>query len=312
MKIKPGFFMLTAGLLLAAGCKTTESEPVLWKDQAAYLRGVRDPRIYGIHIYQTPAGVEFRGGSRLHPNQTEALTMKTKNPPRPVVMLRTGFRTEQPVLLDFSAPTGVLEFDLAKSLGAIPLGEREARLVRTARDDVPGCFSMVPTLRFGQLHIERAMMMVRMANGALGPAARGIESPSPKGSLGWDVLKKFEQILLDYSGKRVLLMTTEKAYMPDPSLLVAELPLVPYAGVCAVRGMVDGRESLILIDPAGDFEIATDQAAAVSSIQLGELVFSAPEISVSPGGTRIGARLLQKYTITIRPQAGTLRFEKGL
>ena len=311
MKTATGILILGSGLLLAAGCKTTESKPLSWKDQSAYLSGVRDPRVYGISIYQTPSGIDFRGGGRLHPNQMAALEMKSQKPLRPVVMSRTGFGKETPVLLDFTATHGWMEFDFAKSVGALPLGEREAKLVKPANDDISGSLSVLPNLRFGQLHVERPLMIVRMASKALGPAARGIEKPAPKASVGWDVLRKFEQILLDYADKRVLLSTTSAAYRPDPSRLVAEIPLVPHAGVCAVRGQIDGKAGLILIDPAGDFEIATDGAAPVSSIDLGGgLVFSAPAISESPGGTRIGARLLQNYNVTLRPQAGTIYFEK--
>jgi len=78
-----------------------------------------------------------------------------------------------------------------------------------------------------------------------------------------------------------------------------------------VRGLIAGKEGMIFIDPAGDFEVATDGAAAVSSIQLdADLLFSAPAVENSPGGTRIGVRLLQKYKITICPQAGAVYFEK--
>jgi hypothetical protein len=78
-----------------------------------------------------------------------------------------------------------------------------------------------------------------------------------------------------------------------------------------VRGVVDGTAGVVLLDPAGDFEVATVGGAAVSSIQLSaDLTFSAPAISTSPGGTRIGARLLQNYRVTICPQTGVVYFEK--
>ena len=78
-----------------------------------------------------------------------------------------------------------------------------------------------------------------------------------------------------------------------------------------MRGLVDGKAELILIDPAGDFEVATDGAAEVADVQLdANLLFSAPVVVKSPGGTRIGARLLQNFKITICPQAGLVYFEK--
>jgi hypothetical protein len=311
MKTKNGLFFLTFTLLVAAACKTTETKPVPWKEQSAYLAKVCDPRIYGFSIYQTPSGMEYRGGTRVHPNQGAALPMKAKAPFRPVVTLKVSLGMEVPVLLDLSTSASWLEFGLANKIGALPLGEREAQLVKRPGDEIASCISMVPSMRFKQLSVEHPLVNVRMATGPLGPLDRGIEEPELKGVIGWEVLRKFEQIQLDYSEGKVLISTGKTAYNPNPAQCIAKLPLVKHAGVCAVRGIVDNREDLILIDPAGDFEVATDGAAAVSSIVLDpEIVFSAPAIAESSGGTRIGARLLQNYQITICPQAGWIYFEK--
>jgi len=311
MKIKPGFFLMAALLLSAAACKTTETKPVSWKTQSAYLAKVRDPRIYGFSIYQTPAGIEFRDGGRLHPEQIAALSMEAEDPLRSVVMTKGAFGLESPVLLDFSTSASWLEFDLAQALGALPVGEREAQLVALPGEKIAGCPSMVPSMRFKQLYVERPLVNVRMATGPLGSLARGIEKPELKGVIGWEILRKFEQIHLDYAEERVSLVTSGAAYMPDPARLVGKLSLVKHTGACAVSGLVNGKEALILIDPAGDFEMATDGAVPVSSVQLdADLLFSAPAVVKSPGGTRIGARLLKGYKIVVCPPAGVIYFEK--
>lgn len=311
MKTKAGLFALSALMLFSAGCKTTETKPVPWKKQSAYLSKVRDPRIYGFGIYQTPSGVEYRGGSRMHPNQGAAMPMKADEPLRPVVMLRECYGMSSPVLLDFSTSTSWLEFDLADKLGATPVGEREAQLIKVPGDEFAGSPSTVPSMRFKQLCIELPLVYVRMATGPLGPQARGIEKPELKGVLGWEMLRKFEQIQLDYNKKQVLLSTAKAAYAPDPSQVIARIPLVKYAGACAVRGAVNGKESMILIDPAGDFEVATDGAVPVASMQLdADVLFSSPAVVKSPGGTRIGAQLLRNYRVTICPQAGMVYLEK--
>lgn len=303
--------LFTSTVLLTAGCKTTETRPVTWKDQQAYMARVKDPRRFGYSIYQTPAGVDYRGGCRLHPNQAAELAMKAEEPLRPVVMLRGKFGLESPLLFDFTALSSWMEFDLAQTFGAQPMGEDSAQLVKTPGEEIAGCLSVVPTLRLDQLYIENPLVYVRMANGPLGAVARGIEKPELKSVMGWDLLKKFGQIQLDYGRKRMVISTAEAAYVPNPAFLVARIPLMKYAGACAVRGAVDGKAGLILIDPAGDFEVATDGATAVSSVQLDAgLIFSAPAVSSSPGGTRIGARLLQNYIVTVCPQAGVIYFEK--
>lgn len=311
MKMKTALFFLSVLLLFTAGCKTTETKPVSWKDQSAYLAKVRDPRIYGFGIYQTPGGVEYRGGCRLHAHQGAVLPMKAEKPFRPAVALRRSFGLESTVLLDFSVSSSWLEFDLAQSLGAIPVGEGDAQLVKLPGEEFGGCPSVIPSLRFKQLFIEHSLVYVRMATGPIGLLARGIEKPELEGVIGWEQLRKLKQIQLDYAKEQVVLSTVETAYAPDPALVVAKIPLVKHAGACAVRGIVNGKESTILIDPAGDFEMATDSAAAIAAVQLdADLLFSAPAVAVSPGGIRIGARLLQNYKVTVCPQAGMIYFEK--
>ena len=307
------FFMLISVLLMMAGCKMTEPEqttPISWEEQQAYLKKVRDPRVFGLGIYQTPSGVEIRGGGRLHPAQAEALPMLVEEPFRPVVNMYGNFGVQWPVLLDCASSASLMEFNTARKAGALAVGEqREPKLVTRPGDAVPSCLSLLPSLRLGQLFVENPLVYVRLANGPLGPAARDIEEPVVRGVVGWDVLQKMEQIQFLYSIGHVVAKTSE-AYEPNPALVVAELPLVKHAGVCAVRGTVDGKEGVVLIDPAGDFEVATSSGGGISILQLGEnLSFSNPVVSVLPGEVRLGARLLQNYRITICPQAETIYFE---
>ncbi len=311
MKQKTILALLLGALLFMAGCKTTETvtKPVSWSRQQAYLDRIRDPRIYGLSLYNTPSGVQIRGGGRLHPNQAEALEMLADEPLRPVVDLAGDFGASWPVLLDPGSNRTWFEFNAAQELDARPIGEREPELIRLPDEEVAACLAVISSLRFGQLYIENPLLYVRLATGSMGPLARGITEPEIQAVIGWDILKKFEQIRLIYSAGELLLFTTEP-YEPDPSQVIAMLPIIKHAGVCVVSGTVDGKETMILIDPAGDFEIATDGGAAVGSILLGDdLTVDAPAVSESPGGTRIGVRLLRKYDVTICPQKGVVYLE---
>jgi len=297
-------------LLLLAGCKTTEVEtrPISYARQQAYLKRLRDPRVYGLSIYQTPGGPQIRGGGRLHPNQALALPMMVEEPLRPAVVLKASFGKEYTVLLDPCSQQTCFEFSAAQELGAEAVGEREPTLVKLPGEEVGACLSVIPSLRFGQLYVEKSLLFVRLADGFIGPLARGIEEPELKGVIGWSSLKNFEQIRLLYSAGQVLLYTTEE-YDPDPAQVLTTLPIVQHAGVCVVRATVDGKETMVLMDPAGDFEVAAD--AAVASIQLGDgLTLDAPAVSESPGGTRLGAHFLKQYDVTICPKAGMVYFEK--
>jgi len=301
-----------AAALLLAGCRTTE-EPraVSWRAQQAYLAGLRDPRLYRIDIYNTPAGVQYRGGGRLHPNQMEVRTMEAEEPWRSVVMMTGRFGDRTPVLLDFTSPFSWMEFDTARTLGAVPIGEREARLVKYPEDEHGACLSVVSKLRFGILHIEEAMMYVRFGNGDLGPLARGIKEPVAKAVIGWDLLKKFEYFQFDYLSGSILLSTTEP-YVPHPDHLLAAVPVVKHAGVCAVSSELNGKSTLLLIDPLGDFEVAADSPSAFSLRLDKGFVAEGAMAAPSPGGTRLGARFLEKYRVTICPQAGVIYFERPM
>ncbi len=298
---------------LFAGCKTTdrveETHPVSWSHQQAFFKRIRDPRVFGMGIYDTPTGAQIRGGGRLHPSRGETLEMKAMEPLRPVVQMVRNLREKSSVLLDITSSRTWLEFGLAQSLRATPLGERNVVLTRLPGEEVEGCLSVVSALQLRQLFIEHPLLYVRMADGYLGSLARGIEEPGLTGVIGWDLLKKFEQVRFLYSIGQVTLFTTEP-YTPDPSQVVTTLELVSKAGICAVRGRVNGKEQLILLDPAGDFEVASSGGAAIRSIQLGEgVTLKSPVVSKSPGGVRVGAYLLQKYDVTLCPQEGVVYFE---
>ena len=307
-----GIIFAAALSLLATGCKTTEeAKPVSWKDQQAYISKSRDPRIYGLSIYQTPGGgTEIRGGSRLHQKQVEILPMQVEKPLRTVVNIRTGIGQEHPVLLDFTERNNWFGFDLAKKVGAMPLGEGKAQLVKRSGEEFASCLSIVQSLRLNQLYIETPLLYVRMANGTIGTLAREIKKPEPEGVIGWDTLSKFEQIRIDYAGKKIFLFTTEP-YTPNPDLVALQTPLIKNAGACAIRGVIDGKERLILIDPAGDFEIATDNGTPVRTLFLEDIEFKNPVTTKSPGGSRLGAKFFSKYQVVICPLKGNFYFEKN-
>lgn len=300
--------------LLVSGCKTTEveaPEPFSWEQQSAYTSRVKDPRMYRIDIYNTPAGVQYRGGSRLHPGQGESLPMMAEVPVRPVVPVRVRMGRDLPFLLDFTSAKSYLTFNAASLLHAVPIGEREAQLSRLPGDEVIDCLSVVPSIRLNQLFIENVLFQVRLAEGSLGAPARGVIDPSPEGILGWDVLSKFEQICLGYSEGQVL-MVTDKPCNPSPDMKASALQLEKHAGACAVRGMLGGKACLVLIDPVGDFELAgaallgTDQVLQLGTFDLSGIT----PVPVPEQGIRLGARFLQNYNVTICPRTGAVYFER--
>ncbi|MCU0857155.1 MAG: hypothetical protein MUC65_01960 [Pontiellaceae bacterium] len=308
---KTGMGWLGIAVLLMAGCVTDEVTPVRWKEKSAYAEKVKDPRQYGYSIYQTPRGIEYRGGMSLRANQAKTLPMDVEEPFRPVVMMSGKFGEKEPVLLDFTINASWMEFGLAKDLHAVPADERAAQWVNFSSKNFPDCLSLIPRVRLGGIVIGNPLFYVRMANGPMGSMARGIEKPQIRAVVGWDILKKFEQIFLNYEEGVMALSTTKMSYNPDPAGVIAKLSLVEHSGACVVRGTVDGKSTLVLIDPAGDFDVATDSGQPFKALQLDEgFVFSEPAVSKSSGGTRIGAKLLKNYRVTVCPQEGLVYFEK--
>ncbi len=297
-------------MLLMAGCETLESDTqrIPWEQQHAYLKKVQDPRIYGLSIYDSPSGPRIRGDARLHPERAVGLEMLAEEPLRPLVDLDGNHGEQWPVLLDFTSGATWLEFELANELGARPVGEGKATLVNLTGDDVPAALSIVSSLRLGQMFVEYPLVYTRMATGSLGAMNRDVSEGPVRAVIGWDILKKFDQVRFLYPVQQVLLTSMKEEYAPNPERLLVTLSLVKDADLCAVRGRMNGREGNILIDPAGDFEVAAD--GAVSSLLLGEgIELLNPATAPSPGGVRIGARVLKNYLVTVCPKVGVIHFE---
>ena len=304
------FVWVCLALGVFVGCKTTdEPKPVTWERQQAYLKKSRDPRIFGLGIHQTPDGVILGGGGRLHPSQATAVGILLRDPWRPVVYVGSKPKQEVPVLIDLTVSTSLFGFDAALEMRAHPVSEGPAKMVNLPGEDASGCISMVPSIRFGLLFVENPLVVVRLANGLPDGAVRGDLDPQPKAVLGWDVFQEFEQIQFLYSIGQIVMKTTE-AYEPNPNLLLANIPILERRGVCAVEGVLDGKAVPVLIDPAGDFEVAVPQGTAVSTLQLADgVAVSDPVVAVSSGGVRVGARFLERYRVTVCPKRGRVYFE---
>lgn len=289
---------------------TDEPKPVSWQQQQAYLGTVCDPRLFGLSLVDSPKGVRIQGGGRLHYSQSYALEMGMEEPLRSVIDLQGRMGETWAVLLDFTAKNSLFEFDMGQALGARPVAEGRPTMMTLPGDDVASCVSVIPTMRLGQIFVEHPLVLVRMDNGLPGGYDRGIVEPRLRGVVGWDILRKLEQVQLLYSMEQVVLKSTD-GYEPNPYELVAQVPLDTSLRVCAVPGTVRGATVSVLIDPAGDFEVATPQGLPIASLVLADgLSFENPSVAVSPdSNVRIGARLLEQYRVTICPKQKVMYFE---
>lgn len=305
-------------LVALVGCKTTSVEPALVsrEEKHTFLKRLRDPRVFGLSIYEAPGGSKIGGGGWLHPSRHAVLPLLQSMPLRPVVMMTGRSRSEWPVLLDPTAALSRFEFETAQQVGAVPVGDGQLQWKRFPDDAVSSCQAIVPSICLNQLFIEDKVVWVRMKNGLPEAACRGIDAldaskkhPFLSAVIGWDVLKKFAQIQFLYREKSIVLKTTEpyEVFLEDE---VLRLPLIDPAKECSIWAHVDGRAVPVLLDPAGDFFVATPNGETVSTLQIaGGMSLSAPEVVRSPQGYRLGARFLQSFRLTICPQAGAVYFE---
>ena len=109
---------------------------------------------------------------------------------------------------------------------------------------------------------------------------------------------------IEYRNRVIRTLTTFNYQASRQTKTTAVLQLALSQALKTARSEVG---AIILIDPAGDFEIV----GTTSSIELApNLVFSSSESGPSLGGVRIGARALQNYEVSICPQAGLIYFEQ--
>ena len=222
-------------------------------------------------------------------------------------------------LIDTTAARSWLDFATFTRVKATPLGPPAYDYTpRNVNDSIPGYASILTKLRFDQLHMESALFHFRAATGPLGYLARGEDHPAPSAILGCDILKAFAFVQIDYPNHSVIFSATSE-YSPDVTNLIAALPLNEVEGAYAAEGMADNEKKLILLDSAGNFEMAMDNPPSdkLKQISVGDLVFrnvtavSSKDRSLGLlSHPRIGRQLLSRFKITFVPKKKLVYFER--
>lgn len=315
----------SVGLALFAGGCATPSDHEMKPLTDTRLRDVfsraKDARNFWITVYQSGnKGAQFSGANRLHPQQLANVDFIQGSPSTaPMVKADDGRNETIVALIDTSAGRSWLDFATFTRVKAIPLGPPAYdSMPKNVNDSVPGYACVLTKFRFDQLHIENALFYFRAATGPLGYLARGEEQPTPSAILGCDILKAFAFVQIDYPNRSVVFSATSE-YSPDPTNLIAALPLKEVDGVFATEGMLDNEKKLILLDSAGDFEIAMDNPPSdkLKQVSVDDLVFRNVMVSSSKDRSlgllshpRIGRRLLARFKVTLTPKKKLLYVER--
>ncbi len=313
--------LLSTCALLAA-CKSVgykeKGEVILSKGKVhEALSQAKPPQQFGYNIYSFGKGIAMTGNPRLHPRHMAKAHYYSDD--FPIIKVNgSASRMEMMVLVDTSIMESWVEFGHAMEFKTSFLGldGRTIPYRGTAFIGQAEAYAaIIPQIRIDNFFIEDTAVFVRMAANSLGPLSRGIMDPEISGILGYDLLSNMEFIRFNIEEGSIEFSATTP-YTPDEANLIgtASIVSIPNVGL-AVEGMVDSKATPVILDFAGNYFLARNDATINSTkmVSLGEVVYvNAPTMaSMTPDGLpRAGLRMLQRYVVTICPRSGKVYFER--
>jgi hypothetical protein len=318
---------------MAGGCATQaptlQQVPVSQDELDAFLAGGRDARNYGITTYQDAAGPRFEFANRVHQGRSAQRDfIRPRELPVPVIKARTASFVDFHLLLDSSARQNWLLLSFVEAMSyrpfRPPIGEYADHVV----GDVPGYAGVANKMIFDTLHVESPVLCVPPARGNLGPLARVVERPVDETDpeavqaaqarqalgakthavMGAALMRAFSFIRIDFPGHNVSFATTAAFSPPSASAVVASLPLRDWRGRPAVQATLDGAPLLLVVDTAGDFDLALpgEPGAETGALALGGLEIDAARLESHAAlglpeafPARLGLGVLARYVVTL-------------
>ena len=315
-------WVLLALLIGLTGCRTPpeQDSPRLNDEQLrTFFTRAQDPRRLWITVYRSEEGPVFSGACRLHPEQTAMLPFISDAKSKDMVIdfKDRGIKSYR-ALVDTSSSQSWLTYEAAQEINITPLGPPAYELYPShVRDAISGYACAAQTFMFDKLYMETPLLFTYAAKGPFGPIARSQTSPRPDAIIGCNMLKAFRFVQFDYPHRIVTLSSTFD-YKPSTNL-VASAALRETHGIIAVAGVVNDTQQMVLLDTAGDYEVAVDPTpdGPLRHVSVGSLVFrqvsATNTADLNLGLTeipRIGNRLLSKFVVTFDFSKRTVYFEK--
>jgi len=238
-----------------------------------FLDSGADPRYRGITARRGASGVEFDFGNRPWMGKVARTPMeKVAGKAVPVVEAKTATRVAFNALVDTSARQSWFLYDSVKAMdyrpfklepGGRPIGERADHV----RAEIPGYAGVANKTILEKLNIESPVFYVAPGHGMLGALARPESAPGGAdgaaadklkrrihGVLGAALLKQFAFVQLD--GPRGEILWASPPHKHPAPAGTASAPLLDWRGRPAVKVRLGGRETLAVIDTAGDFAVS--------------------------------------------------------
>ena len=306
-------------ILFGAGCSSNNINSsnliILPKSQQeAYLSRSKPTQLYGFSVFGQPNGaVGIKGQTRLHPNHKASVKMQKNN--FPIIQISGKNNSEKSfALLDFSSPSSWMDFKQSQEYDVNFLAYRERNIPYVGNfntGEIDAYMGVVNQLRIDQLFLENTPIYVKMSIGSLEPQSRGIDSPLITSVLGYDILKVFSAIQIDFDANMIKFASSEK-YKPNESLLVGKTKIIEEKNKgLVVEGNFFGTSSPIVLDLTGDYYLTIPESNETITRQLsfGNLVFRKIPTQRFDSIPRVGKRLFEDLIITVCPSEKIVYFE---
>ncbi|MBU4459840.1 MAG: hypothetical protein KJ579_04670 [Verrucomicrobia bacterium] len=309
-----------AAAMMVAGCKTPDTiragpdgKPISGlmyteREVAAFLKKALDPRQFAITVTIGENGDPIIVNANRSRPGLEAITSFV-SPPHTALPLIEGTVGGRPalILVDPTSGENWTSIERAKAFGLMPIappliGGVPEHMV----DSIRGTLCVAPSSTVDLMPIEAALFFARASRGPLWPLSRSADAQDADFIFGWSLLRSFAAVQWNFGGRVVVL--SNKPFAEDDSRMLARVPLEGGFDALVVKGMVDSKTQRILIDLAGDFEIAVDEPTMtlVKQVSLGDVVLRDLRSSTLeshglgfPGTPRLGLRALSRFRVVL-------------
>jgi hypothetical protein len=287
--------------------------------QRAFFSMAQDERRFWLTRYESDHGPVYDGAHRLHSNKSAVAPFVSSAPVPKIPVLLRG-REELTAVIDSSARSSWMTFDVAATRGLIPLGPPPVSQVPAhVGEGERGYLCVASRMQVPPVRVESALFYVAPWHGPLGPLLRGDAELDTPMVLGAEWLRAFHFVQLDYPARRVALATSE-TYEPVESRLVASVPWRMVEGHLVLDGLINGRPVSFLLDTLGDFAAAAPTAEwgrQANQVMLGDLVLvdvpltDTLELNLGlPAVPRLGREVLSRVIVTFDGRRRMVHFER--
>ncbi len=291
------------------------------RDVAAFVRRAVDPREFAVSVtLDRENAPRFINAHRTRPG-SEAVGVFI-SPEYSLLPMFEGTLDGRPVrlLVDPTSPANWTSLDRARQFGLTPLGPP---LVYGLPEHVPdasrGALCAAQTLQIELLPVEAVLFYARPVRGPLWPLCRSADAREVDAVLGWSFLRAFETVRWELPARRIVFSSRRDLEVDSSPHVLARLPLEPNYGLMVVKGTIEGQTRPLLLDLAGEFELAmaSPPPAPVRQVTMGDVVLrelranGLEELGLGfPDLARVGLKALGRYVVVLDNHRNEVRIER--